>query len=261
MKIVASKRDELIKARDRYDADYRDKLNKRDAELGDYYHATDAVTSRIARMIEDQLDNFPALEFDVDVRPASYDSKGVRVRIECNEHARYRQDSALSWSYTAEVVKNGEIKKETNSWSGLKAVTDKQLESLVQSVEALKVINRFDWEYLLNVELPHADQFVKTKLPNAADRPDFETQILIGDIREIIGQPKFVQDRSQKYAYAFTGETDKLFRAYRTSADIFYYTNHTPEEIYEMCERMNGEVRVKKSDLVETFGKELTIIE
>lgn len=107
--------------------------------------------------------------------------------------------------------------------------------------------------------MPEYDDYVHTQVPNSSDRLDFEGQLLVEDIRDLIGKHIFVSDRSGKYAYAFIRETPKQFKAYEVG--MWFYIQYGPEESYERAEDMHYVATLNKADLVSRFGKELTVLE
>lgn len=258
MKLLASRRDDLIQQRDKYDTDYKAALTERNQELSEFDTARDNVLAIAQSKIEEALSEFSALDFDVQVG-TNYSSRGsgVQARIYCDERAKFDDNSALSWSYSVTLSPAGEVEKESNSWSGLKATTSAQMDSLVQTVEALKVINSLDWAELLNLTLPKYDDYVKTKLPNATDRPDFETEILLEEIREIMGQPKFAMDREGRFAYAFIAEAPKTLKACKIATYMF----EMGTDVYSYYQDSDFMVQIRKDKLLDTFGKELNIVE
>lgn len=259
MKITSSRRDDIIKERDAYDSDYKTKLNQRDKEWAEYRKAEYGVMNPISEEIKSMLSQFDTLEFDVEVDRGWGD--GLRCRIQCNENTKFDDDSALSWSYSATIGRDGEVKKESSSWSGLKATTPEQMNSLIQTVEALKVINNINWATKLGVTLPEPSEFVQTEMPNAADRPDFENQLIAEDLRDMIGQAKFVADRDTSFGYAVKSEGDKTFTLYKIPIHAFYSgTYSTAEELYDAVLSSCPTVRVNKTDLVDKFGKELSYL-
>lgn len=259
MKITSSRRDDIIKERDAYDSDYKTKLNQRDEEWRQYREAEYNIMNPICEDIKSTLSQFEALEFDVEVDRSWGD--GLRCRIQCNENTKFDDDSALSWSYSATIGRDGEVKKESSSWSGLKATTPEQMNSLIQTVEALKVINSIDWTNKLGVRLPDPSEFVQTEMPNAAGRRDFENEILVEDLRDMIGQAKFVTDRDNSFGYAVKSEGDRTFTLYKIPMYVFYSGTYlTAEELYDAVLSSCSTVRVNKTGLVDKFGKELSYL-
>lgn len=148
-KIIKSTREDIIRERDAYDSDYKAKRTKRDAEYRSYKEAKYKVVRPVEGHVVAELNAFNLLQFDVQV--VEHFSDYIEVRISCNENDTFDDNSALSWCYRAKVTKDGEVEKESNSWSGLKATTAAQIDSLIQTAEALKVINNIDWADLLNL--------------------------------------------------------------------------------------------------------------
>ena len=119
-----------------------------------------SVTEPIQREIESYLNRFSALDFNVRVQENGYEYGSIEVYVGCNENRVTDHTSALSWSYYVRL-KNGQIYKETSSWSGLNACTPVQMESLEQTVEAIKYLNSVDWDSIVNHPIPEFENYLK----------------------------------------------------------------------------------------------------
>ena len=108
---------------------------------------------------------------------------------------KFSDDTALSWSYKAALSSDGEVIKETNSWSGLKAVTESQMQSLTETLEALKYLNSIDWKVLLNKTLPNYKDYRKTDVSKYAGRntPNFDRMLIEADIEDAISKPTLLK--------------------------------------------------------------------
>jgi hypothetical protein len=87
----------------------------------------------------------------------------------------------------------GNVVKETGSWSGLKATNAQQLESLRQTLGALEYLNSINWVDLLDRALPNWGDYVHTSVPDRRDRPNFEQQLMEADLEELVGADKAVK--------------------------------------------------------------------
>lgn len=193
MKITASRRDDILKQRDEYDAEQKRRRARREKDASNYRHARHDIMEPIADAIKDKLKQFNLLDFEVDVSE-SY-GVGLEARIRCNEYRVNDESSALSWSYTCVYdTENDEVKRESNSWSGLSACTAEQIASLRQTVSAIELLSNLDWKSLLNVALPDFSDFDSTPEGEEplGNRPDFESQLIEADLEDAIGKPVLV---------------------------------------------------------------------
>ena len=189
MKISCNRRDEILRQKAEWEAERDAAQAKHDEEEQSFYQAEYEVTSVVKDELEHQLSRFRALQFDVSVQRGHYREKGLYVRVECNEHNKFDDDVALSWNYNVELDKDGNVLKETSSWSGLKATTASQMESLTQTLEALKYLNSVDWSVVLDKEMPkYRDYFKQDMTKYHRDVPNFDQMLLEADIEESIGK-------------------------------------------------------------------------
>lgn len=189
MKITCTKREDIIKQREAYEADRAARQARHDEQERKYDEAEDAITSAVANEIKSQLSKYSVLHFDVEVDRNNWRLPGLRIRVLCNERNLFDDDTALAWNYEVKLDESGNVNKESSSWSGLKATTKAQLESLTQTLDALKYLNSVDWATLLNKELPKYADYVTESDPRY-DRnvPDFDHMLMEADIEECIGK-------------------------------------------------------------------------
>lgn len=226
MKITSAKRsrEEIIRDRDEYDANKKALHDQHDEQMKSYRKALYAVYENVKTQVEDKLANFmDSLNLDVNVTSGWRDN--LEVRVGSNQNNVHGKDKALSWDWRASLTKEGEIKKETGSWSGLQAVTEAQLESLRQSVTCLEILNSIDWAAILSTPTPDADEYVTVNTYEVdRNRPNYEAELLEAELDEIIGQNKLVEgERNQGKYYRGTswfgivGETAKMYKVFEVS--------------------------------------------
>lgn len=193
MKILASRRDEILKERTKWQAERDAAYALRDQEDAEFNKAEYAITGPIKEDIEHMLQSYRSLTFDVSVE-RDFGSI-LTVRVSCNENNKFSDDTALSWSYKAALSSDGEVIKETNSWSGLKAVTESQMQSLAETLEALKYLNSIDWKVLLNKTLPNYKDYRKTDTSKytGSNAPNFDRMLLEADIEDAISKPTLLK--------------------------------------------------------------------
>lgn len=244
MKITSSRRDEILKQKAEYEADRAARQAKYDEQQHRFYQAEYDVTSLVEDEIKSQLDRFGALQFDVSVTRGKWGNSGLYVRIECNEHNKFEEDVALSWSYQVNLTKDGEVQKESSSWSGLKATTEAQIESLTQTLDALKYLNRVDWATVLNKEMPnYRDYFTEDDPRYDRDTPNFDQMLMEADIEESIGKDVLLK------GYASINQ-----RGYGVGSAYYMILKETPAQ-YTVCRIPGYVVNNEEYDLKDVVEK------
>ena len=190
MKITATKREDILRRKAEYDAKKAAYEADHEERSRRYREAQYALTDPIKEKLTAELSKFSALSFDVSSDFMFNDHP--RVRILCNEHNKFDDNVALSWSYNVELTDAGEVEKETSSWSGMKATTPEQLESLKQSVAALEYLLGVNWAELLNVTRPAYRDFQEGAL-EAPPREDFNTELALAELEEAVGKNVLVE--------------------------------------------------------------------
>ena len=195
MKIIATRKEDILRRKAEYDAKVAEYEADQQTRRRNYRQAENAVTEPVRQFLYDTLAQFDLLDFEIDVhqnfRALSRDS-GLNVSIRCNERDKFADTSALSWNYDCYIGENGEVKKESGSWSGLKATTAAQLDSLKQTVAALELLNSLDWYEILNKEMPKYSDYFDGGVERP-ERVDFNKELQEAEIEDVIGQNVLVK--------------------------------------------------------------------
>lgn len=172
----------------------RNKAKQNDADRR-YSQARNDVLLPVRDYILSELAPFNLLHFDVSVN--NWFGDGLEVQIRCDENTR-DEKTALRWDYKAAITSEGELKKETGSWSGLQACTADQIEHLKQTVAALEKLNDMDWRDILNVKLPDWMDYRVSKddLEDETPEYDYDVELNSQQIRELIGAGKAIRIRN-----------------------------------------------------------------
>lgn len=239
MKITASKRDDILKRKAEYEADYAARESRYNAQKDAYYAAEDSITDSIEAEVMSQLKQFDLLEFQVSAG-RNYRNCGVRIRILCNENTKFKDTVALAWSYNVSLNEEGQVLKESSSWSGLKATTVEQMESLVQTVEALKYLNSVDWAVVLNKDLSKLKDYITEDNP-AYDRnkPNFDRELLEADVEDLIGEPVLVKGLASPAS------------GYRSGVPVYYMIHKATPKQYEVSSVWVDSI----DDIIQQSGK------
>ena len=196
--ITASRKDDILKRKAEYEAK-KAEYDKRHDEARSRLYRDEATALRpVKQFLESQLKQFDALEFEVDVRRGYNWGRGdieydfAEVYIRCNEHSKFEDSSALSWSFDVGLDSNGEVTRKSSSWSGLKATTIDQMKSLRQTVEALDFLNEVNWDRLIRIDLPKYGDYYDFE-DRAPKGEDWATQLKEAELEELIGTDNIVE--------------------------------------------------------------------
>lgn len=199
MKITCTKRDDILKRKQEYEADRAQRQARYDAQYEEfqkeYYSRKESIEDAVKQQLGDT-----GLDLSVSVRYASWNSNSYQVDIS-DEDDKFNPDKALSWSWKVHLTKEGEVTKESSSWSGLNAVSKKNLDNLKKILSVLEKLNSIDWKSVLSVEPPDYDDYITENDPKwDRDVPDFDKELLEADIEELIGTNQGVlRDSGSKY--------------------------------------------------------------
>lgn len=202
MRITCSRnREQIIRDRDAYQSRIQRRKAEREEQSNRYISDYRAVMESVKQRIADELSAFTDLNLDIQVSNSFDNAEHVRVDIYSNRDNVHDPDKALSWDYKAYLEPDGEVKKESGSWSGLNAVTPENIASLKQSVACLEVINSLDWEDILATKTPQYEDYVGLVIePEDPDaRRDFNTELLEADIEDAMTAGDWIKGHGHKY--------------------------------------------------------------
>lgn len=190
MKITANRRDDILRRKAEWESEFTKQKEAHDREYDRWLAAQEDVAAPAKEYLENLFKKYPLLNANISVTPGRYGQDSLRAEIRVNEHSK--MDSALSWGYEAYIL-NGEVVRETSSWSGMNAVTFKQIEELEQSVAALKEIAVINWYSILDIRLPKYDDYIKTPDPSFGSKPNWDAELAEAELDDIIGERKMIK--------------------------------------------------------------------
>ena len=127
MKITCTKRDDILKRKQEYEADRAQRQARYDAQSKNYDDEDISRKKSIEDAVKQQLGD-TGLDLSVSVRDASWGNHSYQVDIS-DEDDKFNPDKALSWSWKVYLTNEGEVTKESSSWSGLNAVSKKNIDN------------------------------------------------------------------------------------------------------------------------------------
>ena len=156
MKITASRRDEILKDKADYEANRATRKAKYDEQMATYDRARALVFQAIYDKVDAALSP-TGMTVDIDV-DTSFDGI-LSVKVSQESDVANQKSRALSWTWKAQLNREGEVVKETSSWSGLQATTAEQLDSLEAILKCLRILNSMDWQAILTADMPNYNDF------------------------------------------------------------------------------------------------------
>lgn len=260
-KIVATKRSDLIKQRDEYDAETRKYSDRIEEGHSNWSAKLKEQADEMERKISNLIGN-TSLALEITADPwANYD-RGWGVRVRANERTMFDDKVALAWNWEAKIDRNGNVIKDSGSWSGLKAITPDQISDLEESVRVLKVLNNIDWSDVLNSPKSKPSDFVsqedsEMERSRRKNRPNFEADIETATIEDAIASGDIAFELEQDSYYRGhvgiipTGVTDKFIKGY--IFPISYVDTKSKSEIIDTWAREPR--RTSRSNLVKRSGE------
>lgn len=201
MRIYASRRDDILKRKADYEADFAKRKAQYDDQYDRYRNEVDIRADQLAEEVKHAIPK-TSLDIQVSVRQnfSFRDEPGYEIIIS-DEIDKFNPDKPLSWTWRVKLDGDGNIAKESSSWSGLQATTDIHIEKLKEIVEVLQALNRIDWQVVLNrITPPKYGDYVTMRDPSYdRDKPNFDQELLEADIEDIIGTNKGILSYGSKY--------------------------------------------------------------
>lgn len=241
-KINEDRLSDIRAAKDAWDAEY-DKQNKiyKDQE-NKYRHAMYDVADNLQKEVVNAIGN-TTINLRVDVDNYGIDADSYQVRVYGNDSNKFDDNIALSWDWKVYLDKDGNVLKDSSSWSGLKATTPEQLNDLEETLRILKLLNNLDWAELIgnaNAKRPKYDDYITAPYPSRSDRPNFEQQLKDAAVEDTIGKDVLIQGRGSG-------------KNYNSSATVWYYVVGATDKQYKMFEFSNYAIQnhEERGDLAE----------
>lgn len=253
MKITATKKDDILRRREEYDAEskiFEDRLN----ESEDKYRTARADAQRNIEKTVSDLIGPTTLSLTIDVTEGWFGNSGWEVRVKANDHVKFDENVALAWDWDVKLDKDGNIAKDSGSWSGLKVVTPEQVADLEESVRVIKILNNIDWTDIVNAPTVHYSDYIDQEASDALrdrkqNRPQFEDELKTAALEDLIGGNTAIKLGQDQYyrgsVYILpTGLTDKFIKGYIFPG--YYSDNYSADALRNVID----ERRTARSNIV-----------
>ena len=217
--------DDIRASKQKWDSDFEQAYTNYDKMEYDYDVALGQLMENIETQIKLELGitDDSLLEITADAYGNNKLRSKYRTGIKYKYGAPFDKKSALNWHIDIYLNDEGEVQKETGSWSGLEVHTPELLEDLKYSVNLIEKIMNLDYQKIImdaeNVR-PNRDDYITMKRPNRSDRPDFDRQIKEATIEDIIGTNTIISGsavpssgyRAVSGWYKILGQTAKRYK-------------------------------------------------
>lgn len=213
LKITMSRRDDILKRKQAYD----DAYTRRKSEHTEYMKMRYSVLNKLTELVKSKIG-----DSSLNLNVYSDQQFGGLITVIVNNGTNPHDEQALNWNWSVSLTAEGEIKKDSGSWSGLSAITAEQIQNLKESVRVIEILNNLDWKTLLNVELPDYNDYVTSEYPK---NENFNQQLLEADVLDAMDDGLLIKGHGYKY--------------YNSRAVVFYHIlkenpkSFTVQEIHE----------------------------
>jgi len=216
-KPVKLDRRQLLRQQAEFTAKYQARTEEYQAQYSRYQAAKEEwknnLLSKIDSIFSSYIKTLPGLEINTN----PWYGEGITIVFNY-EHAA---DAALKWEYKIILSDEGDLRKESSSYSGLSAVRPEDFENLTATVNFLKAIFEYDgWEKLLSeaqATTPSYREYVTIKDPKYDPEyrdPGYKKMLEEASLQSFLGKDIWIHSDKDQCWYNILGETPKYFKVY-----------------------------------------------
>lgn len=260
------RRREIDQQAQKYNVERDAKKNEYDAQMGNYRRVVHNIEDNVRSNLEQVLPYSDLIDINVS-RDYNWSSGAPYLSVKISYDLNKTKNQSLAWSYSVGLDRDGNIKKESNSWSGLNAVTQEQLDDLEKSIEILKKLNIIDWESIVKTDVPSVIDYVTTKtLPEK----DFTFEQFNADLEDFVGQDvifisKYLKSENfygSKYGYIIKRLTNKRVEYVPIYDPIVRLKNNKDYTNYIKEQSQEGYTEtMSKEKLLKALGNDYIIVD
>lgn len=227
MKITCGKVDDISREyKEKQDAFNRAKAQY-ESETNEYYSALTDVLHRMANKLSAAVCPEGDERLEVKIDPYGAHVRMIKICFEYGQRNIHSDDTALSWDVSVRIDEEGQVQRESGSWSGLKAVTHEQIKNLEQSVAIIKRIDAMDFSDVLKTELPQFKDYVKSPYPQKDyDDQEYKSRIALAELEELVGKPVLVKGVAHESSPWRTGT--KVYYLLRAATGAMFTVSSLP---------------------------------
>lgn len=174
------------------DNDIRSKQAQYDEEASNWREAIYKVAESIKEEIAEEIGEV-SIPLKIDVNPG-FRSHMYEVTIKNSDNPH--DDQALNWNWNAFIDEQGEVKKESGSWSGLTAISAENIDNLKESVRVLEILNNMDFSKILNRTMPEASDYIIHGYPTKDDmqrKDELTRELFESEMNEVMESGNWIK--------------------------------------------------------------------
>lgn len=174
------------------DNDIRTKKAQYDEEASNWREAIYKVANNIKEEISEEIGEV-SIPLKIDVNPG-FMSHMYEVTIENSDNPH--DDQALNWNWKAYIDEQGEVKKESGSWSGLTAISAENIDNLKESVRVLEILNNIDFSKILSRTMPEASEYITHRYPAKDDmqrKDELTKELFESEMNEVMESGNWIK--------------------------------------------------------------------
>lgn len=260
------RRREIDQQAQKYNAEYNAKKNEHDAQIDNYRRIVNNIEDNVRSNLEQVLPYSDLIDINVS-SDYNWSSGMPYLSVKISYDLNKTKNQSLAWNYSVRLYRDGNIKKESGSWSGLNAVTQEQLDDLEKSVEILKKLNIIDWEYIVKTDVPSVKDYVTT---NTIPKKDFTFEQFNADLEDFVGQDvifisKYLNSENfygSKYGYIIKRLTNKRVEYVPIYDPIVRLKNNKDYTNYIKEQSQEGYTEtMSKEKLLKALGNDYIIVD
>ena len=260
------RRREIDQQAQKYNVERDAKKNEYDAQMGNYRRVVHNIEDNVRSNLEQVLPYSDLIDINVS-RDYNWSSGAPYLSVKISYDLNKTKNQSLAWSYSVGLDRDGNIKKESNSWSGLNAVTQEQLDDLEKSIEILKKLNIIDWESIVKTDVPSVIDYVTTK--TLAEK-DFTFEQFNADLEDFVGQDvifisKYLKSENyygSRYGYIIKRLTNKRVEYVPIYDPIVRLKNNKDYTNYIKEQSQEGYTEtMSKEKLLKALGNDYIIVD
>ena len=201
MKVYASRRDDILKRKAEYDKVFNERKERYNKQYQEYRDEDNNRSNQLIDKIRSELGDIdPAIDVKVSQNFVYGYDPSYSVYIG-DESDKFDDNKPLSWCYRVSIDSDGNVSKESSSWSGLRATSSEHIQKLRSIVDVLDKINNIDWSNLLSDITPpdYFDYVTENDPQYDRDKPNFDKELLEADVEDLIGTDSWVLCNGSKY--------------------------------------------------------------
>ena len=227
--VTASRRDDILRER----AEYNDLMKKNNAvryqQEERYDFAQDFNFANVENAIREQVGDLRGVRIRVEER-----YRGMEVDFDYEDRG---DNKALRWSWSVQLDREGNITKNSSSWSGLEATTPEQAADLQRSVNIITKLINVDWKPILEegyANRPKYSDYISLKEMRSREN-EFAQSLKEAVIEDIIGQPKWIKGGIPEGQGTRWNYGEKRWYMIKSQSDKFYSVCYISDRTVQQC--------------------------